>query len=298
MMNFIDPISIADAVLVSSTRAENDYSAWSSGTTYAAGGHCISTTTHRIYESMQAGNINHAPTTDDGTWWIDIGPTNRWAMFDSAVGSITSQATPLTVVLDPGIVTSLALLDVAAQSVAVTMTDGAGGPTVFSATYDMGDTANLVDWWEYFFKPISARTTLIVDDLPPYSTGRLTVAITAATTASCGTMALGTPVALGALRPGAQLGIIDYSAKTTDAYGITSVVERSYAKRIEVSLLTENSTVDYIAAQLANVRARPVVWVGDDIYDSLVVYGWVRDWGVNIAYATHSETRLTIEGLV
>ncbi|MCX7177721.1 MAG: hypothetical protein NTX56_02800 [Proteobacteria bacterium] len=298
MMKFIDPVTITDAILISSTRAETDHAAYNSGTTYTLAAHCISTTTHRIYESMQAGNLNHNPTTDDGTWWIDIGPTNRWAMFDQKAGSVTSQATPLTVVLDPGIVTSLALLDVAATRVDVSMTDGAGGATVYDESYDMGDTAPIKDWWDFFFAPIIPRTTLIVDDLPPYSAGRLTVAIVAATTAACGTLAVGTPVEIGKVRASPQIGIIDYSGKITDTWGITSIVERDYAKRIEVDLVTSNDYLDYVAQQLAGVRARPVVWVADDSRDSLVVYGWVRDWGITIAYLTVFESRLTIEGLV
>jgi hypothetical protein len=95
-MKYIKPTPITDTEFISSTRAENDHAAWSAATTYALAARVISTATHRIYESVQAGNLNHALT--DVAWWIDIGPTNRWAMFDTVVGSITSQATPLTVV--------------------------------------------------------------------------------------------------------------------------------------------------------------------------------------------------------
>ena len=109
-MKFINPVAITDAMLISSTRAENDYTTWASGTTYALAARVISTTTHRIYESVQAGNLNHNPITDSGTWWIDVGPTSRWAMFDQTVGTVTEQASPLTVVLAPGAITALALL--------------------------------------------------------------------------------------------------------------------------------------------------------------------------------------------
>ena len=81
-MQFIKPVSISDATLISSTIAETDYSAWSSGTTYALGDKVILTSTHRVYESLQAANTNHNPTEAASTWWLDIGPTNRWAMFD------------------------------------------------------------------------------------------------------------------------------------------------------------------------------------------------------------------------
>ena len=298
-MKFISPMTVTTAMLVSSTRAENDYSAWSSGTTYAIGNRVISTGTHRIYESVQNSNTNHDPTTDTtATWWLDVGPTNRWAMFDRAIGSVTSQATPLTVVLDPGeAIQGVALLDVDANQAVVSMTDGAGGATVYSRTTDMSDQAPLVDWYMYFFEPLAPRTTLILDDLPPYRNGRLTVSLTATTTAKCGTLAMGSVVEVGDVRYGARVGIIDYSKKVTDAYGVTSVVQRAYAKRMEIDVAIPAGRVDYIASALADIRATPVVWYDASSYLSLINYGWLRDWGITITYPTLSESRLTIEGL-
>jgi hypothetical protein len=297
MMQFLRPTPITDAQFVSSTRAENDHAAWSNATTYAEGDRVILTSTHRIYYSVQAGNLNHNPATDDGTWWLDIGPTNRWAMFDSALGTVTAQATPLTVVLDPGFINSLALLDIAGSSVTVTMTDGAAGPTVYNRTFDIADDAILIDWWGYFYSPITPATTLIVNDLPPYLTGRVTVSIAAAVTAECGTLAVGELVDIGPVRYGARLGITDYSRKETDDWGSTFVQQRAYAKRFEVDVTLPATSVDYVARQFAAIRATPVIWIGDTQYESLIAYGWLRDWGINISYPTHSDASITIEGL-
>lgn len=297
-VSYINPVTIDDTVFVSSTRAETDYSAWSAATTYAANDKCIKASTHRIYQSIAGGNLNHDPALDTtATYWLDIGPTNRWAMFDRTVGSITSQATPLTVVLAPGIVDSIALLDVAATSVHITMTDGGGGSTVYDKTVDMTDMAILLDWWGYFFDPILPKDTLTANDLPPYSTGQITVAITAAATAQCGTLVVGNNVEIGTLRPGAGLGIIDYSRKETDQWGVTSVTERAYAKRFDLDVMVDAVKVDYVAKKLAEIRATPVVWIGDDIYASLVALGFYKDWSITIAYPTLAEARLTIEGL-
>jgi hypothetical protein len=292
------PLTITDAMLNSSTAPENDHAAWSGATTYAAGDRCIKTSTHRIYESAQAANLNHDPATDDGTWWLDVGPTNRWAMFDQAVGSQTSQATPLTVEIEPGaVIAGLALLDVEAATATITMTSVAGGGTVYSATHDMIDGADLLDWYAYFFDDIVPRDTLIIDDLPAYADGILTVALVAATTARCGTLAIGSLAEIGQPLAGAGIGIIDYSRKTTDDWGITTFVERSFAKRIEVGVMIDAAAVDYVARVLAAVRATPCVWIVAEAYSSLVLYGIARDWGIDIAYPTHAVGRLTLEGL-
>jgi len=296
-MKFITPTPVTNSVFVSSTRAENDHAAYNVATTYAEGNRVISTTTHRIYESVQSANTGNSLT--DIAWWVDIGPTNRWAMFDAVIGTVTAQATPLTVVLDTGIITSVVLLDIAATSVTISMTDGPGGATVYNETYAIEDSQVVLDWFDYFFSEIIPATTLIVNDLPPYSGARLTVSLAAPTTAECGTLVIGKLVDLGQTLAKPSITIQDYSRKETDTFGVTSVLERAYAKKIAARFWFDSSKVDFVARKLAAVRATPVVWLGDDsnIYESLVAYGFYRDWGVDITYPNFSEASITIEGL-
>ncbi len=298
-MKFIEPVAVSDSTFTSSTATEADYAVWAAGTAYTLGQRCIRTTgVHKIFERKVAGTTATAPESDS-TNWITVGPTNRWAMFDQAVGTATSQATPLTVVVTPGVVVdSLALLDLQATSVRVQMT--ASAVSVFDTTYTLGDAAEVLDWYAYFFEPISRQSTLIVSNLPPYLSGVITVTINNTTTSVCGTMVVGKLVDVGATRYGAGVGIIDYSAKTTDSFGTTTVTKRSYAKRSELQLMLANQKVDLVAKKLATIRATPVIWIGDDTgeYSSLLIYGYYKDWGINISYQTISECSLTVEGLI
>ena len=273
------------------------YATYSGGTTYALGDIVLSTTTHRVYESLAGSNTGNALT--DTTKWLDIGPTGKWAMLDSVIGTVASRATPITVTIDTGIINSLALLDLAGTDVDVSMTDGAGGPSVFSENYLLPDTADLFDWYDYFFAEIVPTTTLVVRNIPPYPSGRLTVTINAVTTAGCGTLVIGKLVDIGATLAQPSIGIIDYSRKETDVFGATSVVERSYAKKIDARFWFDTSRADFVARKLAAVRATPVVWLADDadIIESLVAFGFYRDWGVDIVYPNYSEASITIEGL-
>jgi hypothetical protein len=295
-MKFIRPTPITDAVLVSSSVPENDYAAYSAGTTYALADRVITTATHKIYESAQAGNVGHALT--DTAWWIDVGATNRWKMFDTGVGSQTSDADEIVVELAPGLCNSVALLDIAASSVNITVVDGV--TTLYDETFQIGDSTVLADWFEYFFYDISSETTLTVADLPVYSGGIVTVTITAPITARCGTLAIGRMVDIGDTLMGVQTSIVDYSRKETDVYGNTTVVERGFARRISANVSCLNTRLDYITSQLAAIRATPVVWVGDNtgLYPFLTTYAFVKDWSVTIPYANHSEAALTLEGLV
>ena len=242
-----------------------------------------------------ASNYNKAPNSNSLTW-LDSGPTGRWAMFDGTVGTVTSQATPLTVVVNPGAIDTVALLDLSGSSVQVTLTNG--GSTVFDQTVTLVDTYPLFDWYGYFFSPIVTQSSLIITGIPPYPAGQLTVTVNAAVTASCGTFVAGTLIDIGGTSAGASLGIIDYSGKATDVFGVTSVTQRAYAKRFDINVIVDNGKLDYLSLQLASVRATPCIWVADETKSSLIVYGYYKDWDIAISYPTISEIHLTIEGLI
>lgn len=271
------------------------YSAYSGAVTYAANDIVLSAATHRLYLAVQGANTGHNPVTDDGTWWLDIGPTNRWAMFDAVVGTVSSGVDPIVVEIEPAEpINAIALLNLVAESVQIEVE--ADSSTVYDETFDMEDRRLTMGWWEYFFEPLVPQTELIVSDLPP--TGVFTVTINGT---ACGTLVLGRMYQVGRTRVQPDIGIIDYSVKETDAYGATRVVERAYAKRFEVDVIVEAARVDAIAQKLADIRATPVVWVGDDAqkFNSLTAFGFYKDWGINLTYpaAGICEGRLTIESL-
>ena len=88
--NLLVPISFADSDLLYTNIPETG-GEWSSATTYALGARVIRTTatTHNIYESLQAGNLNKVPENTLGTWWVIVSKTNRWKLFDNSEGSQT-----------------------------------------------------------------------------------------------------------------------------------------------------------------------------------------------------------------
>src|SRR3546814_19638690 len=88
-------------MLLSSSVVENDDSEWSAATNYSAGSRVIKAATHRIYESLIADNAGNDPAGAGASSWIDIAPTHRWAMFDQALGSVTTDTSVITVTIAP-----------------------------------------------------------------------------------------------------------------------------------------------------------------------------------------------------
>jgi hypothetical protein len=75
---------------------------------------------------VDAGSIGNNPTVS-GTHWIDIGATNRWAMLDGAVGTMSIGTGSIDITVAPGRVDSLAVVDTTAETVRVIVTVGQAG---------------------------------------------------------------------------------------------------------------------------------------------------------------------------
>lgn len=293
-MKVVKPVTIGAAQLVSSSVPETDYAAWDGVTNYAVGARVVKN--HAIFESVQTPNTNQDPETKP-LYWARVGPTNRWAMFDSEISTQTTAEGEITVVLKPGYVNSLALFGLQGSSVSVTVRDGADGPVVFEHQQTL-DGSIITDWYQYFFEPIDQLEEAVVTGMPPYSNAHVTVSITG-TDVKCGILVVGNVYELGRTQRGVTAGIIDYSRKDTDATGKTTFIKRKYSKRVSAPLVVENSALNKLQRTLVTLRATPCVWIGTDApgYQPLTVFGFYRDFSIDVAYSGHSHCNLEIEGL-
>ena len=253
--------------------------------------------THRRYEALAASTgVNPA---SDPTKWLDLGPTNRWAMFDARVGTATTRASTLQAVLAPGAIDAVALIDTDAESATVTLT--VDGVTNYTSTQSFNRGGNAIDnWFSWFFEPIGRKSSLLFLDVPVYANGVVSVTITRdnpADTVSCGTLLVGRQFSIGETEHGADIGIIDYSRKEADQFGVISVVERAFAKRMTARVVMPTDAVDDVHRNLAGLRATPVLWIGSEAFESLTVYGFYKEFSIDLAYPTVSYCSLTIEGL-
>lgn len=300
-MKVMLPVTMTDAMLVSSTEAETDHPAYNAGTTYADGANVIKD--HRRYESLQNGNTGNDPATATA-WWLDIGPTNRWAMFDERVNTVTTAAaSTLTVRIEPGtIINAVALVECACESARVRFYDESAN-LVYDETRNL-DQTSIGDWLEYLTNEYYWISEALFTDIPPIAGGELKVDLTSAATSpkpSIGNLAFGRVYDIGQTQSGAKVGITDYSRKSTDAFGVTSLVQRDYARRMTASVLIDNVYLRKIYKLLASLRATPCVWIGtDDLdrYTPLLVYGYYKDWSVGVEYPTYSIYSLEVEGMI
>ncbi|MFZ9959368.1 MAG: hypothetical protein ACO3GP_03160 [Candidatus Limnocylindrus sp.] len=300
-MRVIDPVTITDAMLVSSTISEPDTGevAWNAATAYVVDDIVYRASLHRRYRRLVDGTTSTAPE-NDSTNWAYIGGTNKWAMFDDTSARSIETSSPLTVVFEPGQINSMAILGIAGDTLEITITDGDGGPTVYSRTIDL-DTSVVADWYAYFFEPFSTRQVVVLTDIPPYPDSRVTVTLTGTGDVSIANCIVGTVYDLGVTVYGVNAGIRDYSRKTTDeTTGVVTLVRRRFAKTLRARYYVTEGAINAVHTRLESLRATPCVWLGGtdttDI-DPLTVFGYLKDFNLELQQANASYYSLEIEGM-
>lgn len=305
-MRVIKPVQITEDLLISSSVAEpsgSDPAAWSNSVSYVVDDFVYVAATHRVYKCI-ANNTGTDPVVNSAlptpTAWTDYGPTNRWAMFDQEVNTQSTGDSPLSVVLQPGIVNAIALLELVGTQAVVTMRDELGGAVVYTRTAVL-ERSSVLDWSAYFFEPFQQLASLVLTDLPSYLNGAIYVDITGTGAPKCGALIVGRVYSLGGTEHGVQAGIRDYSRKEVDeTTGVTSLQLGKFSKRMQARMCLESNAVNGVQSLLTSLRATPCVWIGDDsgAYDALVVFGFYRDFRLDVAYPTLTYCSLDIEGML
>lgn len=276
---------------------EDDHPEWAPGT-YGQGERVIYQ--HRIYEvlaeettdSPAEGLLKSPPT------WLDVGPTNRWAMFDDKIGTATRhpESIELALYLQEG-VDSLAFFGVDASEVHIRVIDPYRGITYNSINSPSARDA-VQDWYGYFFDPIEIREDFIVSRIGSTRLSAIWITLKKpGGIAKVGALVMGKPADLGVAVYGTSVGIIDFSRKERDAFGNYNVVERGFSKRAEYDVAIPTESVARVQRTLAKNRAKPLVWIGEDSYESTIVYGYYRSFDISLSGPSVSDATITVEGL-
>lgn len=298
-MKIVQPITINDAALLFTNVSETLYTPYDAGYVFKTGDRVqvVGPDLHQVYESLQDGNVGHTPA-DSPDWWIYVSVTNPRLMFDQSVTSQTERADSIDVSLQTvGRNPCLTLLNVSAAQVHVEMIDVLDG-TVYDKTFSLVSDSGIHDWYGYFFEPVVRLQDLTVLDMPSYASPVVNVTLSAdGETVKCGALLLGAPTDVGGTEYGATVGIQDFSVKQQDDFGNYSIVQRNYRKTATFTVIIDAVRVDTLEALLAALRATPTIYIGTDQYASTAIYGFFKDFTIEIAYATESVLSIEIEGL-
>lgn len=270
-----------------------------------AGGTPIVTTGSQsgIHTALSSANIGHplpvAPETQTD-WWFEGGATNKWAMFDLARNTQTVGASPMTVVVAPGVrVNSLAVLGLDADTVVITATTG--GVTVYTKSFDQR-RRRINDGYDYFFEPFDTAKSCVMFDVTPITNLVITITIAKAGggTVSCGSCVFGTSAYIGSVAATAESDSMNYSTIDRDIYGVATLIPRRTVPKTKQSLRVDNSRLGKLLDIRTALNAVPAVWCGlddtlSDVFEPLLILGIYKQFTINMDAPSQSTLSLELE---
>lgn len=301
-MKVILPFAINDTTLVGSNLAEDGtYTAWSAATTYAAGDYAYSAATHRVYRSVQAGNLNHDPTTDDGTWWVNYSATNKWKAFDWTISDRAEGTGTIEYEIEPPVrADSVAFFGLEASQVTVEIYD-LSAALVHSETQSVADDSEIIDWYTFFTTELDYEQELLFSDLPLFTGYSLQITIgDGVGTTKVGQIVVGKLWTLGTTLDGTEIGFRDFSLKEQDDFGNLTITERGYADTATFVFAMPTNSARFVKRLLVAARATPCVYFADvDMLDTATfVFGFFDDFSVPLSAGGTSTAILEIKGLI
>lgn len=273
---------------------------WNASTSYTVGQVVIRVETHRKYECQVAG-VSSALPENDPTKWLDIGPTNKWAMFDNLRSQATWASGSMTIAISPGRrVDSLALLGVKANKVTITMTYN--GQVVYTTVRNMG-ARNTTTWSQYFFGEFKYVSSLLLQDLPSYANSVITILFEndPALNVECSEIVVGNKIYLGAAQYEAVSDSLNFSRIERDEFGGSILKPRRTVPKVNVTTWADKYLVNQIRDARTDLNAVPALWSAldqnyeDPYYEALLIYGIYKQFEINISGPSLAIVNLELE---
>ncbi len=281
------------------TNAGTVYPAYNGAHNYDVDDYCQDNTNHLIYRSLVASNNGHALT--DATKWEEVGPTNKWSMFDFTRSTRTSVPLTFTAVFAPGErCNSFALSGIRANTYSLTVTSTAGGGTVYSASGSL-NTRETLGWYDYFFGSFSTQESLVFFDIPPYSDAIFTITLTATSgNAELGACIVGNYVYIGETQYTAVSDVLNFSTIERDDDGNATLTPRRNVPKTSQQVWCDKMRVNKVRQLREDLNATPAIWYGindesDGYFESLSILGIYKEFVINVAMPEKAVITLTLE---
>jgi hypothetical protein len=273
------------------------YQAYSAGVTYPLGDRVNDNTNHIIYESLAAGNLNN-PLSNE-IKWLPVGPTNKWAMFDTLRNAPSIAPSSITVTIAPGVrFDAIALMGVVANSATISI--NSGGAVFYAQTIDL-NTRETFDWYSHFFKVFGTRPSVALFDIPPVTDAQITVTLTATSgNVKLGALVLGSKVFIGDVQYEAESDIVNFSSVTRDTFGNNVMVRRRNIPKTIQNIWLDKPLVNVVRELRAALDQTPAVWSGiidntDGYFESLLILGFYKRFSINLKFVLHAVISLELE---
>ncbi|MDQ1920552.1 hypothetical protein [Massilia pseudoviolaceinigra] len=269
------------------------YAPYSAGTTYALGAivSSIATNVHELYESQIAGNVGQA-VANNPTKWLRRSATNRWNMFDKAINSQTVAPTSVSVVIQPGLVNTITLLNVEGASATVSQSISGYSVTKSLVRHDV------LNWYDFFYEEPIRAGDVVFDGIPPYAAANITITVdNAGLNAAIGGCFVGKSRTIGLTQWELTAGVLSYSTVSTDTFGNVTMVKRANAKKMNFDVRIPEGFESEAFRLLTEYTDVEMVFIASSDYSMTIAYGYLGQWEVPISNSGRAAP-IEVRGLI
>lgn len=258
-----------------------------------SGVHTATLNPNKGYDPTDPANL-----TGSSPKWLDVAPTNAWAMFDARNSTQTVRAGDIAVEVDTvGWIDRVAAGNLSATSLRVVAE--ADGDTVYDETHELIDDSAIVDLWTYFYEPIRYRRDIVLE-MPAYPD--MSFAVTASAgggtnPTAVGNLVFGTGLYLGEALKGSRAGLRSYSTVDEDEFGEYVVTPRAKAKRGIFDMIVESARGDMLQEQLGELDSVPLFWNLSEAFTRTQIFGFYGS--LEFVFSEHgwNQYELVIKGI-
>jgi hypothetical protein len=245
---------------------------------------------------------NYYPLTNPHGW-VEVGTTNKCAMFDYTGNTKTVATSPLIVTLTPSKrVDSIDLSGmVNVKTVRVQITSG--GTTVYDQTINTVKRS-VMNYYDWFFQPFVYKKSAAKFDLPPYTDGVITVTFTSPSgNVEVGALILGNQFYVGKTQYNAVRDYTNYSTITREFDGsIASLVQRAGIPKTSQNVWVDKTRVQAVSDMLITLDATPAAWSGiddesDGYFEPVHLVGIVKSAPIDMGQPTVAVLSLELEAI-
>lgn len=263
-----------------------------------ASGAAINTSGSQSGTHTLISNPNVGKAVGDTDYWIDIGPTNRMAMFDTVNGTRTAGVPTIETVTQPaGRIDCIALLNVDATSIHVTISDAIDG-VFFDEDFNMVSNSGILDIHAYYYEPVVRKADLIITGLTPYVSPTIEITITKdGGSSQVGTFITGQVRTMGATLISPQVGLKDYSLIEVDDFGDYTLIPRDYSLTGNYRVSVANGFFDEFVRLMGGCLGRATLFIMSEKFAAMAMFGIVRECTLEVPYPETSLCSLNLERL-
>ena len=266
---------------------------------YKIGDEVIVKNTHKVYRAIKNAIFTYPPdNSQDGGDWIEVSPTNRWAMFDGEINTKSRSANGHTVNLTPSyLFDSVSVFGCKnVTEVRLTVRNSANA-IIFQRNEDMNDLIAALEWQQDPLNP-DLFSEVTIDGIPTAAGAKIELQFIGSNI-EVGLVRYGLSREIGESLSGLSQNYFDYSKVEYNDFGKLIYQERPIVKLNTYNILVEREKTRSVDRLINSYRGQNLVWSGSTGNgETLVTYGRSQRSPLVYEYPNINELEITVRGSI